>query len=470
MLRIVGYIGGGNIQHRIDDDTIEPAKILFRTDKMEESLLVSGIVSLEVNKADSFEFTISRSLDEEDEITSKIQPYRNWILIEEQLIDDANYTEDLTAEVLDSQILFFGRPSIVDVDLYGNRTVTCEGVLAFLNDAIARPKDMSSDTIKHFLSDAMDFYTDSITPSDDQFDGIKSGIDFAYKEIGFNAFTSSDGPINTELSNSANDDTILNLISSYVVQEQGGFFTLSYAIDREKSDEDSTFYDRFNTITSMMTYEAFNESKKFGVGIGGDNPLVLYPNEEEERDFRRYTWLPYFAVGNNIVNLSREAAMETFFTGVYPVGKDNLTLNNSDFSKRYVWNDEMVKKYGRIAIALSYKDVTSTSTLRSYANQWLKQHTEDGLLSEYKYTITGPEPAVIGCGDVLIRPMHDVMFLSNPEKELEYGESYPCLSMTIDLFNPQNNQYTFGPFVSDNYADTSISESISQSKKKKKKK
>ena len=47
--------------------------------------------------------------------------------------------------------LFYGRTTLVETDLYGNKTVTCEGAINFLNDQITKVSDHGYQKIENFL-------------------------------------------------------------------------------------------------------------------------------------------------------------------------------------------------------------------------------------------------------------------------------------------------------------------------------
>ena len=201
-------------------------------------------------------------------------------------------------------------------------------------------------------------------------------------------------------------------------------------------------------LASIITYRVI-ENK--GIGIGGSSPLKPYPSEDSSIvDDHRYEWIPRFILGHNIITLSKESIGSSFYNSVFPVGKDGLNLGRNVY---YMGNDNA----SPITLLLNYPNVTNASNLENYATNWIRSHSALDLLNQYKYTITGPEPCVLGYGNVFVRLYRDAL-IHLEDTLLESTPSYPCLSMHIDVFNPQNNQYTFGPLIPDNFGETNFSD------------
>lgn len=447
-IRFSAYMGGGLIS-QYSGNFLEPMT-LFNTDKMDDYGVTSCSVSIEVNKVSAVDFTVTA----EHPLASKIEKYRNWLFLREEIIDDSKNT------VIDSENLFYGRVISVDTDLYGNKTVNCESSLGFLNDLVSKPNDYGYSSVSEFISRLLAYGYDAMIDGDTSTTGIRK----AFKKITW-SYDSDSNPISSEIGDDASNDTIFNIMNKYILDESGGFLIPFYhAVDRNYSYDN--FANLLREIETTLRYYSFNEdAPNFGIGVSTYNPLRRYPHEEAGQidiDDQPYTWLPRFTIGRNIISLSKEPALETIFTGVYPVGKNNTLLQNPNTQSntaRFLWNSSAVEKYGRIAIPISFPEVSIRSNLRTLSQNWLTRHVSDDLFNEFKYTVTAPEPAVLGYGSKLIRIMCSVMYSEDMNKKLYDYDSYPCLSMKIDIFNPQNNQYTFGPYVSDNYSETNISSS-----------
>ncbi len=94
-------------------------------------VLLSPVLNTEINTAGSFEFTMPPGhvfYDAVHPLTSTIEVYE------------------------DETLLWFGRPVETKVDFYKQKTVYCEGALAFFSDTIQRPREYESISLHSFLA------------------------------------------------------------------------------------------------------------------------------------------------------------------------------------------------------------------------------------------------------------------------------------------------------------------------------
>lgn len=94
---------------------------------VKELALLNAVVSLGVNEAGSFEFTIPP----QHVFYNNIIPYGSSIEVREN-----------------NETIFFGRPLPPTIDFWGNKKFHCEGALAFLNDVYLPPVDELSDEVE----------------------------------------------------------------------------------------------------------------------------------------------------------------------------------------------------------------------------------------------------------------------------------------------------------------------------------
>lgn len=460
---------------------------LFNSYDMSSYPIFDAVVEKEVNKVDSFKFIMGALHPAID----AVEEFRNWVLV----IQYVGSIENGEWQAVDEDILFYGRVIEVDTDLYGNKEISCEGSLGFLNDLTCRIKDIAGYTyntqalvsgILTTQNDVYPYYTyeESGGPEGDpryKWDMIGKDFKEYYESYGprdpRNSYSPSEMEIDSVNTISTSDSdaytdvsitSLMDIISQYGLDYVGGAFYLRHwIVGNLASPIDSAHGDYISQVCVMMAYK--RNSVTFGIGTGGGG-MVSYDwgsilNPEE---------YPRFILGENVANISKEQALDTIYTGVLPVGKDGLLLtsvsdvHDSDYVNNYLWHTSSRRKYGSVVITLDFSNITTRSALRTVARNWIDEHASDGLINEYKYTVTGPEPVVMGYGDYFIKPLFGVMYSSDTSTLPADSKVYPCLSMKIDLFNAQNNEYTFGPFVSDNYSDTNISTKMSQVKTTKK--
>lgn len=110
----------------------------------EEAVLINPKVTLEINKAGSFEFKMPPNHPEYDlpkKMKSCIQVYHDNIEI------------------------FNGRPIEQKIDFYNRKTISCEGQLAYLNDSIQRPAEYHNMTVRGYLETLIEIHNSQVDES-----------------------------------------------------------------------------------------------------------------------------------------------------------------------------------------------------------------------------------------------------------------------------------------------------------------
>lgn len=387
---------------------------------------------------------------------------------------------------------FAGRIIETTEDQIGNIEVTCEGVYGILNDFINKSgsiigKNYSSDREDwvtytdeaiHHIFEEMSWFTSISTQGFNDFDySFYPGIyhddsydffqtvsssynidnihitpDSGYLVI-YDKHVDSDDPIYSDKSYK----TFYEMLFGIVLKKSGGF--LVPVFDPFVNGSSNGVAPRSNTINKVKCYWTYI-SYHLQNYIGNYSGMVPYPNETYGMiDFYRSGWLPHFTKGYNIVSITKESSIKNKINAVIPLGKDDINLTGYPYfasPKEYIIKSTSSNYKALLPIIVKFEEVTDTEVLRSRGNEWLNAHIRDVYLPQ-KYTITGPEPCGVGCGSKLIMLMRDVIIRENPSEDLINSLVLPCLSMEIDVQNPQNNVYVIGPFIDDNYTETTIS-------------
>lgn len=100
-------------------------------------LLISPKLSLEINSAGSFEFTILPN----HPLYDAIKKMKSEITVKQNGVE-----------------IFSGRPTKVTGDLYNRRKIYCEGELAYLNDSVQRPQKYQDMTVRGYLKALLDVH------------------------------------------------------------------------------------------------------------------------------------------------------------------------------------------------------------------------------------------------------------------------------------------------------------------------
>lgn len=478
------FIGGHGIRG------LNATNLLFSTYDMSNTPIFNAVVEKEVNKVPSFKFTMGA----DHQMIDCPKPFRNWILV----IQYAGTIVDGVWESVAESILFYGRIITVDTDLYGNKAITCEGCEGFFNDYIIREKDFwyyiedgtqyivtQTGHLLNNIVDASRLIVDAPDAPENP-DSHHGALDFQdminsnYKKFytydswiqHVSIYDQDDG---VDHDDDASVLTLMDVVNDDLLSNVGGVLYVNPSVVQElPSPNNVGIWTSIDEIQLCVYY--YKERTDFGIGTGWGG-VRRYGEYRQDPNYPQMdaNLFPRFVLGENVINMSKEPAMDTIFTGAYPVGKNGLVLapqsspvGDMDFNDLYVWSNTAASKYGRIAIALEFPNITTRATLRKLAQRWVNAHTSDGLVDEYKYTITGPEPVMLGYGNYFIEVGAGILYTEDMTQTAAECKGYTCMNMSIDVFNPQNNQYTFGPFISENYSDTSISTKMSQVKSTKK--
>lgn len=451
--------------------------LAYKSDEPDDYPIFGLKYKIEVNKTGSASFTIGVTHPLYDDI-SEMNTFFSIVV---------RYIKNGNVEHIYCPLA--GRVLEISEDAIGNREVTCEGALGTLNDTFDRTHDVIEFVYSYYRDNPSDNYEDvytntairqifqthgSMHSSSNQYAGIDYWKTSGYRseDYEYRIFRRAvDFPINIENITSAPDygtcikdviegeddnndysaKSMYELLFNNVLKKSGGFILPVYdpfiphvTSVGQYSTEDTTTVRR---VTCLWTYKHYKMEDYSGTNLSG---LVNYPNEiDGQLDFDRTSWLPHFTKGYNVVNLSKETVIKTKFNAVFPVGKNGPVNGGMVTTSTTPYTDIL-------PIVVTFSDLEYGSDLRDRAQEWLKTHSRDSSLPK-KYTITGPEPCGVGCGNKLIMLMRDVIIREDPSENLINSLVLPCLSMEIDVQNPQNNVYVISPFVDDNYMETTIS-------------
>lgn len=439
--------------------------LAYKSDDPDEYPIYNLKYNIEINKAGSCTFTVGVShpyYDDVEEMNMFVSVIVKYIK---------------NGEIIHKYCPFVGRVIEISEDQTGNREVTCEGALATLNDTFERvggwtgiiganEYDTVIDTL-HAIRQIFSAHSTWHYVGWGDYPGIRNnnwnpenpGV---FNEVGKytnieNVTYSPDDGINISKYNNDSDSykddlsyrSLYDILFNDVIKKSGGFLL--------------PIYDPFtsnNGVTDALCHWTYIGSYRTIGYYSNYSTLVNYPNENLDNldQFSRRYWLPNFTKFNNIINLSKESSLKTKFNTIIPVGKDNIGIDGyaaSSPTYRIISLDDSPYE-DFLPITLSFPDISNADDLRTAAQQWADTHSRDSSIPK-KYTITGPEPCGVGCGEVLIMLMRDVIIREDPEEDLQDSLILPCLSMEIDVQNPQNNVYVIGPFIDDTYTETTIS-------------
>lgn len=189
-------------------------------------------------------------------------------------------------------------------------------------------------------------------------------------------------------------------------------------------------------------------------------------------------------VGKNILDIGDVTEIDNIFTAIIPIGKHTVTSQNTEdgtSSKdmnlyldprivkvsdicgdpevgdlnvgyhRYEDYANAVNKYGMIIKPVSFPDADTPEKLKTEAYKWIKNNYQGEVT---KFTIKAVDMKQIGentdpimVGD-RVRIIYPVWVEDNTAEngrvEIKRDTVLTCLSVSYDLYHPENNNYTFG--------------------------
>lgn len=293
----------------------------------------------------------------------------------------------------DNDLIFRGRILNSNEDFYRNKTITCEGDLAFFNDSRVLPYEYEGtvrNLVAHYLSDH------------------NSQVD-AFKQFKLGDVTVTD--LNDYVVRSNIEYTnCLEEMSNKLIDELGGYLSTETTLEEEEVEGEIQQIEH--------NYLHFTEES------GGINSQVL-------------------SFGSNIIDLEQFIDGDDICTVLIPLGariNDSdtiLTIASVNDGSIFLENQDAIDLYGRIVQTYQWDDVEEASNLKTKGISKLNE------LSKACMTITlnALDLSLIDVDEQALKLGEYNRVYSRPHNIDDY---FQLSRSTIDLLRPSNNTYTFG--------------------------
>lgn len=400
--------------------------LIYSTDNPGIYNMIPGTIRSEVNKAGSFEFDIYDFQTFRYSITERL----TYVSVEDAGFDVRN----------NSRYLFYGRVQNITVDITGHWHVTCEGLLADLMDI---PLYMPSSDAggKDSKYGIWRLYTQS------------SDYLFRYALTAYNELS---GKRNIVCGVVDNTNYVINETDD---EEDNDYFNYEYPWDQTVGDFilNELVNNYGGIIRVYYSYDSSINGIKGTVNWGSDP--VSNPDG--------YTTDPNQSIiyGENVLDASIETINDDLIDSVFPtwtqIEKKKSDGDNETKESIKYWLQSFNSTTGHYEPGLVYppylyhpggaiKHVDfdkahSESTARSMALKYVNVYHQKvnykittRILDNYWITGEYSEPI-----SVMLRKYR--VNIPFPGKEID--EELLCLSSEIDITNPSNNTYLFGPYV-----------------------
>lgn len=476
----------------------------------EDLVLIDPKVTLEVNKAGSFEFKMPPNhpqYDLPEKMRSVIQVYQ----------DDVE--------------IFNGRPIEQKTDFYNRKYINCEGQLAYLNDSIQRPNEYHDMTVRGYLETLIAAHNEQVKEvrvalkfnsqcagESERYDYLSvfyvkdgntysilnkvkansvAGATVVIPSNDFYVYWHTDSSVNSYYGFSIDSVELTNDVPAIGTAATLPNYTVTEASAISDIQSAHSPYANSSNLLWHYTYELpddYISNKMFTVGIvtvtDTNDSLYRYTNynstmteikEDLVDDLGGYLrvrnengihYLDYIEeyenkntqtieFGENLIDFTRNYDWTELVTAIIPLGAKldespiaalemRLTIEDVNNGCDYVANEEALATYGWIVKTVTWDDVTTAEMLLSKAKKWLTDNQFEEMTIEAKAVdlhYTDSEIEQFKLGD-------NIRVVSTLHGIDRY---FPLTKMTIQLNNLSSNTFTLGTTVATSLTAKAIS-------------
>lgn len=329
--------------------------------------------------------------------------------------------------VYDGSTIFMGRVLTVENGFRGTRKVHCEGPLAFFNDSPvrgAKEEDRRSQSVYDYMSDIISNHNSWVKDSR-------------------RTFTLGEVPGHYTCSG---EQQLPNTERKY---GQDGWTDTKAALEDLRSHYGGYFRARCGAIGSPITLDWMNHYF---------NSSVISQTVE---------------IGKNILDISNSNEVDNIFTAIVPIGSNKKTsksgqdahfcldqvyvtvpeicshFSTSDLNKGYHQASDYssaIDRYGYIYKTVNFDDATTKEKLYNDACEWILNNYQGEVP---KFTVKAIDMHQIGdtsVSKIMVGDRVKIIYpIVNEDGSVENRTTYQtCINVQYDLYNPENNSYTFG--------------------------
>lgn len=341
--------------------------LFFNTENKDEALELTGAsVTFEAGAAGSFAFTVppwNQMYGSFKQLSGYVDLYRN------------------------ENLIFSGRIYKEEKDFRNMHKITCEGMLAVLNDTIFRPQDFSG-SLQKLITTLLSNHNSQVN--------LERRIQPGQIYVTCDSLEK----------NFEDYDTTMSCFKD-IVNDYGGFL--------EVNKRDGTLY--------LDYIKDFQTKAKQTIELG-ENLTNL--TQKSDSDDIVTVLIP---LGGQVESGSDSSKKET------------LTIKSENGGRDYIEDEDGIKLYGRITATKKWSDIKTASELLKTAKEYLSQNAAakvevNATAVDLSANEEGLEPFAVGQNIYVKSEIHGI-------------ERYiACKKQTIDLLNPAKNTVTLGDTIS----------------------
>ena len=396
------------------------SKYLYRSNRHKSTALtpngdvaISPKIKMESNKASSLEFIITPA---------------------NECYDDIEKKKTMVYMRRDGKYIFRGRVSDVKVDIFRQKTITCESDLSFLSDSVQPPnKSTKTENVQNTKKKKRNtLYHSVITGGHGS---SKDNIKMSVRDY----FSS----LITEHNNQMTDAIKHFTVGTVNIDEANSVETF----------ERTSFQDTSSVINSdlLSVYGGILQTRYTGDAVYIDW-LKDYDDVCDQQ----------IRFGVNLIELDQESPNDSEWSVLLPVGDENITIESVNSGSKYLESSSAVQKYGRIVHYHKFNNAKKPAELLAKAQKYMAVH---GKVFPDSIIVKAIDLQLIDGESTPLELGEKIKVLSSPHG---INKTMSCIAMELDIENPENNSYTIGvimPPDKEKKKDTLSSKHSSSSKR-----
>lgn len=301
------------------------------------------------------------------------------------LYDEIHIRSTIFEAFRNDELVFRGIPVGIEVDFENNKTISCEGELAYLNDTILRPHYYSEQTSEQLLTAYIAEHNSQVSTD---------------KQFTVGTVTATDS--NNSISCYTNYNSTMEEIAGDLVDDIGGYLRIR----------------RVGT-TNYLDYLA-------GSPNVNTQPVTL---------------------GRNLMDLQKQQNTDDLFTVLIPLGakvadepiqglESRLTIESVNGGLDYIESPTLIAKYGRIAKTMVWDNVTVPSNLLRKAQQALAAQEAHDVV-----TVTAIDLSLTQADFERFKLLDTIHVFSTLH---DISADFVLTKLTMNLLDPASDTITLG--------------------------
>ena len=338
--------------------------------RIDELAIINPVVTLEANTAGTFEFTIAKD-----------HPMYDAIRLRKSII--SVYRDNKQEPV------FQGICVEYSTDFYGQKKVSCEGELTYLNDSIQRPCVYHDITVHELLSQLIRKHNASVDES-------------KRFEVG----TVTVAEANNSIHCTTNYGSTMSQIKEALVDDLGGYIRSRYA-------------DGIRYIDYLADSPRTNNQK--------------------------------IEIGKNLTDFNSNIDSIDIITAIIPLGQkleskdesaieERLTIESVNNGKDYIENQDAIEEYGKIEGTVTWDDVTMPSILKKKGEKYLSDTQFSNVFIEASAIDFGMLSETFDTFEILDK-IHVISKTHGMDRYIMLSKQ------VLNLNSPENDRVTLGTKV-----------------------